>query len=737
MKNKLSHSIKILTFLIAAAACTDLEMASDGRDSLGSVFANYTKAKSYYQSIIGAMPKVGSSAYYGTLLSSFSDEAQDVDDITSTQVTLWYAGGVTAVMNPLTLSFDPWSHYFITIRRCNTFLQAMDDPQMLAFDIGETEKSGWMAQVRVIRAFAYLQLMKRYGAVPIMDTPVEVDHDYSKTVRNTVEEVTDFILADCDSALATPEKEADITAFRWSLTEGDRGVISRAFAWAVKSEAALCAASPLFYQSGSKYTWDEAAKVTRAALAACVDHNFRLYNTAVLPAVAQSPYAYYFIQRSDPSRQQDKETIFESSYQLSIWSNHGTAGAWRGVTSAGSCPSQELVDAYETTDGQPVLDLNKPYNDADHLQPNYNTASIYEPSDPYANRDPRFYASIYYNGAPRTLVGNAPVSLTFGSVSGSALTITPGEEEGEVTIKAVNTSSSGYVRTLAFPIPKGDDSIFFSFEYKSLTDGKDVKLRAIKDLTLSLPKTDGDEWGELKINITANGGFGNDGGDMTHLRLYAAAVKGYEITMRNIRVGPEKFVEPPVVETFIGGNSELRSEGLTNTRTGYYLRKYNNHRSDVDVSSDGYMKIYRLGELYLNFAEAAYNAVGPDADVSGMTARAAVNAVRTRAGMPELPAGMSKEEFEKRYRNERRVELAFEEKRFFDVRRWKILGETDGFVTGMKITKNPQDGTFAYERVKLRQRSCSDEKFLLFPISQTEVAKMNALTGGDWQNPGW
>jgi hypothetical protein len=733
MKNKLSHSIKILTFLIAAAACTDLEMASDGRDSLGSIFANYTKARSYYQSIIGDVPAVGSELQYGTLLSSFSDEAQDVEDVSSAQVSYWYKGLVAASFNPLTVSFNPWSNYFVTIRRCNTFLQSMDDPQMLAFDIDETEKSSWMAQVRVMRAFAYLQLMKRYGAAPIMDTPKEVEADYSAMVRNSVEEVTDFILADCDAALATPENESTNTAFRWKLTAGDVGVISRAFAWAVKSEAALCAASPLFYQSGSKYTWSEAAEVTRAALAACLEHGFVLYSATVLPTVAQNSYAYYFIQ-SDPSRTRDKETIFESSQRLSIWKDHGTAGVWHGVTSAGSCPSQELVDAYETTDGKPVLNLNKPYNDADHLDPNYNEDNtLYNRNDPYANRDPRFYASIYYNGAPRTLV-NEPVSPVFGNPSpAGSLRVTSGAE-GETIIRVLAQSNSAYVETDLFPI--ADDTIFFSFQYKSDRTSSKVTLQAKKDLVLNLPSTG--EWKDFEINITENGGFGSAGvAGMTTLRLLPREVANYQISMRNLRVGPKNFVPPPAVETFAGGNSELRDNGLTNTRTGYYLRKYNNHRSDVNVDEDGYMKIYRLGELYLNFAEAAYNAVGPDAKVDGMSAIEAVNAVRTRAGMPPLPAGMSKEDFEKRYRNERRVELAFEEKRFFDVRRWKILGETDRLVTGMKITKNPQDETFSYQRIKLSPRSCSDEKFLLFPINQAEVAKMNALTGGAWQNPGW
>lgn len=96
---------------------------------------------------------------------------------------------------------------------------------------------------------------------------------------------------------------------------------------------------------------------------------------------------------------------------------------------------------------------------------------------------------------------------------------------------------------------------------------------------------------------------------------------------------------------------------------------------------------------------------------------------------------MTKEDFEKRYRNERRIELAFEEHRYFDVRRWKILSTTDKFVTGMRIEKNGESETFT--RFKLRDRGSAADKFLLYPIDQIEVNKIFQLTGENWQNPGW
>ena len=97
----------------------------------------------------------------------------------------------------------------------------------------------------------------------------------------------------------------------------------------------------------------------------------------------------------------DRETIWQSrDGQGQIWNIDGI-GAQDGYKT-GTCPTQELVDAYETIDGQPILDLEKPYLDEKHLEPNYNKENtLYDPADPYANRDPRFYASIYYNGSKR------------------------------------------------------------------------------------------------------------------------------------------------------------------------------------------------------------------------------------------------------------------------------------------------------------------------------------------------
>src|SRR5690606_553956 len=300
-----------------------------------------------------------------------------------------------------------------------------------------------------------------------------------------------------------------------------------------------------------------------------------------------------------------------------------------------------------------------------------------------------------------------------------------------------------------------------SFEYKSNKSVTDAEFfYCVADgpqggvssgQTITIPEAA--EWTRFELDLStaiADFGFGinNSGGQdpaNQFFRFDPTGGPGYELTIRNLQV--ESFTLPPTptpVETFVGGNSGI-SNNITETRftrTGYYLRKFNNYRSSVTVDQDGLMKIFRLSELYLNFAEAAYHSVGADVPVASkvagagaLSAREAMNRIRARADMPELPAGLSASEFEIRYRNERQVELAFEEHRFFDVRRWKILDQTDQFVTGMRIVKDGDN--YIYNRIKLQNRNTHTDKYLWQPINQSEVSKMESYTGQNWQNPGW
>jgi hypothetical protein len=164
--------------------------------------------------------------------------------------------------------------------------------------------------------------------------------------------------------------------------------------------------------------------------------------------------------------------------------------------------------------------------------------------------------------------------------------------------------------------------------------------------------------------------------------------------------------------------------------TGYYTKKYRS-ASYWGSSAGGTNsnKIYfRLAEVYLNLAEAQCELNNLDAAIT------ALNVIRARAGQPNIetvPGFAKTQDFLlKRIRNERRVELCFEGHRFHDQRRWKILSETNGAITGMKITSS--DGTdvgnFSYERVKIDvTRSATSDKYLILPLPLEEARRLPGI----------
>lgn len=174
------------------------------------------------------------------------------------------------------------------------------------------------------------------------------------------------------------------------------------------------------------------------------------------------------------------------------------------------------------------------------------------------------------------------------------------------------------------------------------------------------------------------------------------------------------------------------------TPTGYYLKKYLDAsvdlRPDYSTSKRHSWITYRLGEFYLNYAEAVFNYL-ESADATSaeftLSARDAVNVIRQRSGvgMPDFPLALTNQEFEKKYKNERMVELAFEGHRFWDIRRWKD-GDVLKTITNMKISK-VSDEEYTYTRV-VKERSWND-KMYLFPIPDSERRKNTNLT----QNSGW
>ena len=191
------------------------------------------------------------------------------------------------------------------------------------------------------------------------------------------------------------------------------------------------------------------------------------------------------------------------------------------------------------------------------------------------------------------------------------------------------------------------------------------------------------------------------------------------------------------IETFKGGADDgIVSQG--GSPTGYFLRKYIQETTSFEPGKESASKhhwvIYRYAETLLTYAESmvnAFNDVNYTDETYKHSALWAINEVRKNADMPLIPS-MGKEDFLERLYNEWRVEFAFEDHRFWDVRRWKIADTTQRELYGVKIEKQA-DGTFNFYKNLYETRNWRDCMYL-YPIPQSELYKNTNLNP---QNTGW
>ncbi len=197
-----------------------------------------------------------------------------------------------------------------------------------------------------------------------------------------------------------------------------------------------------------------------------------------------------------------------------------------------------------------------------------------------------------------------------------------------------------------------------------------------------------------------------------------------------------EFMGRPLDVIFPDGLDAPLRTGL-HSITGYYIRKFMDQSAPFGVgfgeSKQSWIEM-RLAEVLLNFAEAQNEAAGPDASVY-----AAINMVRSRAGQPDLPAGLTQPQMFDRIVHERKIELALEGHRFWDLKRWKMGVDVlnGNNFTGMKVLSvDPTTGEMELERfpIDFRPTTVYFERFDLFPIPQSEIEKNPNLLP---QNPGY
>ncbi len=580
MKKSIFYIFISLASLVMSGCSNDLDLTPDGRIPMSEVWGDQKKSEAYLNSCYGHLPDYGLDYFYVTMLDGCSDCAWD-SDYTEGQLlaSTWYNGGMTNSGDPTAHNYSPYYSGWNGIRQCNVFLANLDNCAARA-----TDKPRFKAEATILRDFYYYEMCKKYGPQPLTRTPFNLTTDFARLTRPNFQEVSDFISEDVDATLK-------IDNFPWRIkSESERGRYTKAIAITLKSEITLLSASPLWNPTNDKILWTKARDAAKDAIDQLTANGYALYYSSDL---GDASYANYFYNQSDINNiPRDRETIMENQNAGSMNSGgfaHCNAFPQRNdKLKAGNCPTQEMVDAYDMqATGLPVIDPANRYSDDEHLHPNYIAGSGYDLQNPYVGRDPRFYATVLFNGS-----------------------------------------------------------------------------KCCTNPTLT-------------------------------------------------------------VESYVGGLDEVRNNSRLHTFTGYYLNKFINDSIAVNNSSSGPWKRMRLAELYLNYAEAENEVNGPDDAVYS-----ALKVIRDRVNMPNVKSGLSQGQMREYIRKERWTEFAFEENRFWDVRRWKILDKTDKLSTGMRITPTANN-SWNYERFVIGNKQSWSAKFLIFPIPVDDASIMN------WQNPGW
>lgn len=521
-----------------------------------------------------------------------------------------------------------WDRMYYAIREANVAINRLPTS---TFD-DKVLRDKLLGEAYFLRAYYYQQLVRFYGGVPLIKRPYGLNEDYT-IARNTYEECVNSIVSDLDSAALLLDGKSTVP-----------GRTSKLAAMALKSRVLLYAASDLHdgptakakspalsaysnielvaYTGGDRQTrWQAAKAAAKAVLDA--GQGYKLDLTA--PATsAEGTKNYMSIAMGGQSAVGDPSAAVELIFQRTHTAlytqedNWPLGGIHYGINNgpngyhnwAGNTPIQQLVDDYEMMDGS-KFDWSNPT----------------EKADPYVNRDPRFYATILFDGAdwkPR-----------------------PNDVKG---LDQVNQLQTGYY----------DDGA------GGVVNGVDTR-------------------------------------------------------------------ESPV-------------ENWNGSRTHYYTRKFIDANPALADNQSSAQVIpwpfIRYTEMVLNYVEACL-ALGEEDE-----ARTWLNKIRFRAGMPAITDAGS--DLVDRYRNERRVELAYEEHRYHDARRWMIPAETLGRgIKVIKVTatlkpgksalvpyhhdKTVYDYTYTVVDNTENERRKWDDKMYYRPITRDEMNRNNKLV----QNPGY
>ena len=351
----------IAASMLTLSSCSDfLDTCYDTNNTSETLATNrgsiWGFANAFYSPI-----SYGYTAIDNNIFASASDEAQQTS--AASNVIYFNKGIVNENVNPIS---GRYNNCYEGIRAANYFLDYVADGKgqklielnrNLITDANnyrrDLESLDWyIAEAHIAKAYYYSELIKMYGGVPIIEATMQ-QNGGKMVARSSYDECVEYIVSEIDTW-------KDKLAKNWKDYSDREGRFTLGVALAIKSRVLLHAASPLHNPDNNVDKWIRAAKAANEFLT-CTDISYKLdpdYAGYFTGAASLSSSETIYLVRRDVSN-----TMEQQNYPIA------TAGGKSGV-----CPTQNLVDAYEY-----IGEVN--------------------PNDPYANRDPRFAASIVYNGS--------------------------------------------------------------------------------------------------------------------------------------------------------------------------------------------------------------------------------------------------------------------------------------------------------------------------------------------------
>lgn len=343
-----------------------LELTFDRHDSAGTYALRYLN-EVYNDALIS-----GHNRIEGDYLDAATDDG--LSSASSLSEVEKLASGAYSPTNGN--ADNNWEDSYAAIREATIFILYIDQvPLIEKLPDGSPARPAYKAEARLLRAWTYFNLIKRFGGVPILADKVYQLPDDMELPRNSFAECVDYIVSELDKA-------ADSLRSQKQINSTSYGRMTREVAMAVKAKVLLYAASPLFnggnidganpltgYASFDKNRWQLAADAAKKVM----DLNY--YSL-------MEDYASVFTTQNQPVGA-NKENIFwrQNGNNQNVEKTNGPIGYTTAGGNGRTSPSQNLVDAYPMISGLPIT----------------STLSGYNESDPYTNRDPRLMATVFFN----------------------------------------------------------------------------------------------------------------------------------------------------------------------------------------------------------------------------------------------------------------------------------------------------------------------------------------------------